>query len=437
MAEDEEKLFFDDLTPNIPEIEALEPSSIANLLEGLPVDVRVAIWQQFQPSLKPDVLWLMHDESRRLLLAQLSEAEIVSFVDYLDGDHLVELYDDFSDAVKQIAVDALDSRQRHYFESALSYEEWQAGRVADRDIPILPANSKVRDATLLLKRKVFADYSHCVYLIDKAGGYVGSAKYSDLLKLNSHDAISSCIDPEIETIDARLTIDEAVDCLASSKLSALPAIDGNRLVGQISIDDLLDQKKEELESLLLSQVGLDEDHDLFSPITQSAKKRATWLGINLLTAFLAAWTIGLFQDTVEQVVALAVMMPVVASMGGIAGSQTLTLIIRGMAVGQITSASVMPLCLKELKVGLLNALLWSVVIALVTWLWFESFQLGLVIMVAITVNMVSAAYAGVWVPVLLKRFNFDPALAGSVLLTTVTDVIGFFTFLGLGSYYLI
>ena len=437
MAEISENIFFDDLTPNINQIEELEPSVIGNLMEGLPLDIRVNIWNQLQPTLKPDVLWTMHGESRKLLLSQLTEAEIISFLEYLDGDHLVELYEDFPDQLKPIAVDALDSSQRRYFESALSFEEWQVGRIADRDVPILPANSRVRDAALLLKRKTFTHYSDSIYLIDRSGQYLGAARYSDLLMANALDSISNCIDVEISTIDARDGIEDAVEFLEISRESSLPVLNSGRLVGQISVDDILDKKKEDMESLIMGQVGLDEDQDLFSPIRRSAKKRATWLGINLLTAFLAAWTIGLFQATLEQVVALAVLMPIVASMGGIAGSQTLTLMIRGMAVGQITNATVKPLSIKEVKVGLLNALLWSVVIAIVTFLWFEDLRLGLVIMAAITINMVAAAYTGVWLPVLLKRLSIDPALSGSVMLTTVTDVVGFFTFLGLGSIFLV
>jgi magnesium transporter len=187
----------------------------------------------------------------------------------------------------------------------------------------------------------------------------------------------------------------------------------------------------------MSRVGLSEGEDMFISVPRAAKSRSTWLGINLLTALLAAWTIAIFQATVEQVVALAILMPIVASMGGIAGSQTLALVIRGIALDQISSVSVNPLCIKEVKVGLLNSLLWSVIIGGITFWWFSDPTLGLVIGIAIVVNMICAAYAGFWIPILLNKMGIDPALSGSVILTTVTDVVGFVVFLGLGTLLLL
>lgn len=427
----------DDETVDVELLNAMDSTLLAQFLEGLPIDERVAIWHLLAPDQQPDILWEMHSDSRQLLFSQLEESEISVFFGSLDSDYLVELYDDFPQALQPVAVAALDSRQRRYFEAALSYEEQQVGRVVDRDVPTLPANSRVKDAALLLKRKQFAEFNHCVYLLDRSGQYVGAARYDDLLRANANDLITQCIDPDIITVEAATDIDEAVEWVEQAKMMALPVVDAGRLIGHVSIQDVLDSKQAQLESQIMAQAGLGEGEDLFAPVGRSARRRATWLGINLLTALLASWTIGLFADTLEQVVALAVLMPIVASMGGIAGSQTLTLMIRGMAVGQISDASINPLTIKELKVGLLNALLWSAVIGIVAVLWFADIKIGLVIMAAIIINMVAAAYAGVWVPVLLERLHLDPALSASVVLTTVTDVVGFLAFLGLGSWFLL
>lgn len=427
----------DSETLDVALLNTMDSTLLAQFLEGLPIDDRVAIWHLIEPAQQPDILWDMHSESRRLLFSQLQETEISAFFGSLDSDYLVELYDDFPQALQPVAVAALDTRQRRYFEAALSYEEEQVGRVVDRDVPTLPVNSRVRDAALLLQRKQFAEYSHCIYLLDRAGAYAGAARYEDLLRASADELISNCIDATIPVVEAAMDVDGAVALLEQAKVVALPVVDAGRLIGHVSIQEVLDVKQAQLEAQIMAQAGLGEGEDLFAPVGLSARRRATWLGLNLLTALLASWTIGLFADTLEQVVALAVLMPIVASMGGIAGSQTLTLMIRGMAVGQISDASLHPLTLKELKVGLLNALLWSAVVALVAIVWFADYRIGLVIMAAVIVNMVCAAYAGVWVPVLLGRLNLDPALSGSVILTTVTDVVGFLAFLGLGSLFLL
>jgi magnesium transporter len=233
-------------------------------------------------------------------------------------------------------------------------------------------------------------------------------------------------------------LDEGSDLVARSGYSALAVVDSeDKLLGRLSIGEALENVRRSLEGQFMHTAGLDEEEDLFAPIINSAKRRALWLGINLLTAFLAAWTIGLFEATLQQVVALAVLMPIVASMGGIAGSQTLTLIIRGLALGQITPQTYWTLMRKELGVGAINGVLWALVIAGITYLWFGDWIIASVISLAIVINICVAAFSGVVIPVWLEKMKIDPALSGSVILTTVTDVIGFFAFLGLGSLFLL
>jgi magnesium transporter len=220
-------------------------------------------------------------------------------------------------------------------------------------------------------------------------------------------------------------------------LISAPVVDSNNhLLGRITVDDVVDVIRDEADRSFLSMAGLDEDDDTFSPVIRSAKRRAVWLGINLLTAFIAAWVIGLFSATIEQIVALAVLMPIVASMGGIAGSQTLMLVTRGIALNQVGKTNARWLMWKELSVGLLNGLLWACVVAVIAGFWFTSLALGLLIGTALIINLITAALAGATIPLTLKRMNIDPAIAGGVILTTVTDVIGFASFLGLATVFL-
>jgi magnesium transporter len=217
-----------------------------------------------------------------------------------------------------------------------------------------------------------------------------------------------------------------------------PVVDAdNKLLGRITIDDVVDVIRDEADHTFMIRAGLHEDDDMFAPVVRSTQRRSVWLGVNLLTALLASWVIGLFDATIEQLVALAVLMPIVASMGGIAGSQTLTLVIRAVALGHVASSNQRLLLRKELSVGALNGLLWSIVIGLIAYFWFESAQLGTIIGLAIMCNLVVAAFSGATIPLLLKRIGIDPALAGSVVLTTVTDVVGFFVFLGLAALFLV
>lgn len=275
-------------------------------------------------------------------------------------------------------------------------------------------------------------------VVDRTGRYVGQLHGTRLLGAPSHLPVVEFIDEDAPIVEGEMELDTGSDIVARSGYSALAVVDDEgKLLGRISIGEALENVRRSLEGQFMHTAGLDENEDLFAPVIASAKSRAVWLGINLLTAFLAAWTIGLFEATLQQQVALAVLMPIVASMGGIAGSQTLTLIIRGLALGQITPQTYWTLMRKELGVGLINGFLWAVVICGVTYLWFGDWIIGIVIALAIVINILVAAFSGVVIPVWLEKARIDPALSGSVILTTVTDVIGFFVFLGLGSLLLL
>jgi magnesium transporter len=357
----------------------------------------------------------------------------------MEVDDLIELLDELPQRIYDYACSRLDESQRRWLDTALGYDEDQCGRYADHDMLIINKNAKVRDGIRLFRQLAEdAEYHDALFVVDRTGRYVGLVHATQLLGLGSHLPVETVIDKDAPLVEGEMDLDQGSDIVSRSGYTALAVVDAEgKLLGRLSIGEALENVRRSLESQFMHTAGLDEEEDLFAPVFNSAKRRALWLGINLLTAFLAAWTIGLFEATLQQVVALAVLMPIVASMGGIAGSQTLTLMIRGLALEQITPKTYMTLLRKELGVGAINGLLWALVIAAITYFWFGDWIIGSVIGMAIVINIVAAAISGVLIPIWLEKLNIDPALSGSVILTTVTDVIGFFAFLGLGSLFLL
>jgi magnesium transporter len=282
------------------------------------------------------------------------------------------------------------------------------------------------------------EHTDHLYVVSRRHQYIGRIALQALLTHEANTQVNQLIDDEQPAIGVDESSDEVARQFSDHDWISAPVVDdGNTLLGRITIDDVVDIIREQAEHQALGAAGLDEDEDLFSPVPRAAKRRAIWLGINLATAFLASWVIGRFEGTLEQIVALAVLMPIVASMGGVAGTQTLTLMVRGLALGQVASGNLRPILRKEVLVGLVNGLVWALVVGVVAALWFKDPQLGFVIAAAMTINLVVAALAGVVVPLALKRMDVDPALAGGVVLTTVTDVIGFLSFLGLATLILL
>lgn len=417
----------------------LEPEEIAVALEAMPLEQRISTWQSLLPEEQIHALSYMRDDARENIFKQLEAPELSVLVERMDVDDLIEMLDELPAAVYQEACSKLDASDKEWLATALAYTDEQCGRYADHDVLTIRNNAKIRDAIRLFKKlNEDAEYHDALMVVDRTGRYVGMLLSISLLGQPSHLPIVEFIDDEAPIVEGEMDLDKGSDIVARSGYTALAVIDAEgKLLGRLSIGEALENVRRSLEGQFMHTAGLDETEDLFAPVMNSAKRRAIWLGINLLTAFLASWTIGLFEATLQQVVALAVLMPIVASMGGIAGSQTLTLIIRGLALGQITPKTYWALLRKELGVGLLNGLLWAAVIAVVTYFWFNDMIIGTVIGLAIVINILVAAASGVVIPVLLEKVKIDPALSGSVILTTITDVIGFFVFLGLGSLLLI
>ena len=409
----------------------------ANTLESLPLDKRAEVWHAIPLERQTDVLVEMGEQARESIVEALTPTEKEALVDNIDAEELIELTEFLSDDLVDAAIKSLDEEQRQWYEESQLYTDNEIGRWADHSVLILTQKMTVEQALRQIRRSDY-DYVDGVFVVDSVGSYVGFAPLRRLMNANAKDPIAKHYDESDIVILATDSINDAIEkVFASDRMSLAVITTRGKLIGRLDTGTAAEFLKEEYEARALQAAGLEEESDLFEPVAKSARTRAFWLGLNLLTTFITSWFIGMFEATLQQVVALAVLMPIVASMGGIAGSQTLTLIVRGLALKQINSANIRSLFTKEMKVGILNGILWAVVIFVITTFWFESFLLGLVILIAVVVNILCAAVCGIFIPVILDKFKIDPALSGSVVLTTFTDIIGFVVFLGLGSLILL
>jgi len=420
-------------------VNTLSPAEIGNLLESLPPGKRVVVWGLVDPEDDGEVLVHVGDEVRESLLADMDPDEIVAAVEDLDIDDLADLVEDLPDTVIDEVLKSMDRDNRERLEQVLSYPEDTAGRLMNPDVVTVRADTTVDVVLRYLRlRGELPEHTDHLYVVSRRHQYLGRISLAQLLTHEAGTPINQLIDGEQPAFDVDESANEVARQFSDHDWLSAPVVDDNHvLLGRITIDDVVDIIRDRAEHQALGAAGLDEDEDLFSPVRRAARRRAIWLGINLATAFLASWVIGRFEGTLEQIVALAVLMPIVASMGGVAGTQTLTLMVRGLAMGQVGSGNLRALLAKEASVGLLNGLAWAIVVGVVAAAWFRDAPLGLVIGGAMMINLVVAALAGVLVPLSLRRMNIDPALAGGVVLTTVTDVIGFLSFLGLATLVLL
>jgi magnesium transporter len=415
----------------------LSHEHIAILLESFPIKLRTDLWQCLSDETQQHVFIVMKNDSRKLLLDSLDDEQCFPLFTKLDAFHLLELSENLNDRFIDFAVSNMTAKQRSLYKKSCDYALEEVGHWQNFTDIQIPRRLKLSAVKKLCAKKLPA-FTDVVYVVDDNASLIGEIALNAIFSAHNDDEYQHAINQEIETINVSSNITEAAESVISSGKSALPVIDENRcLTGRLDLATAYKYKEQLVETQLIQSAGLAEEEDLFSNIWVSSKNRAVWLGINLVTAFLASWFIGLFEATIQQVVALAVLMPVVASMGGISGSQTITLIIRGLALGQITDANKKDIVIKELKVGAINGVLWAVVIAGITYLWFDTLLLSVTIFIAILGNIVIASLSGVWVPWMLTKFKIDPALSGSVVLTTVTDIFGFIVFLGLGSLLLL
>lgn len=418
-------------------VEELESSELALLLESLPLSERLECWPQVPVEDRIEVLVGMRSEPRYTLFQSLTESDLHTLLRDLFAEDLIELAESLPAHVIDTALSNMNESQRKHYQLAAQYGDDRIGRYVDHELLILPRTARVRDALILIKQAL-PESTDCIFLTLRNGTYAGTVPLHRLYSAEPETPLIKLRLKDPITVSADSYLADATEKMEHSGQTALPVIDAEQLLlGRLTLRLALEITREQYESQLMAMAGMDEDEDLFAPILRSSKRRATWLGINLLTAFLASWAIDKFEGTLQEIVALAVLMPIVASMGGIAGSQTLTLMIRGIALGQISKGNILPLLIKEVRVGALNGILWAFVIGIIAAIWFSSFGIGVVIALAIAINIIVAAFSGVVIPVVLDWLKIDPALSGSVILTTITDVVGFVTFLGLGSAFLL
>ena len=420
-------------------VNALHPGEIADLLEALRPTLREVVWGLVDTEDEGNVLVALNEEVRATLIQEMDSEELVAAAAGLELDDLADFLTELPDTVNQEVLKSLDQNDLDRLEAVLSYSEDSAGGLMDPDSLTVRSDVTIEVVFRYLRmRREIPAGSDAIFVVSRQGEYQGSLLITALLTANLEQKVDSLMDTQIRAIEATTTAAEVALIFETHDLVSAAVVDeAGMLLGRITIDDVVDVIRHEADHSLLSTAGLDEDDDMFAPVFVSTKRRSIWLGVNLATAFIAAGVAGFFEATLERVVMLAILMPVVPSMGGIAGNQTLILITRGIALGQVESSNVRWLLRKEFGIGLLNGLIWACVVAGVTMWWFQTWRIALVIAIALAINLICAAVAGFTIPLTLKKLNIDPALAGGVILTTITDVVGLVAFLGFGALLLL
>jgi magnesium transporter len=416
-------------------VNSMHPAEVASLLESLPQTQREVVWDLVDPELEGDVLVELNEEVRAGLIREMDTHELVAAAEGLEVDDLADLLRDLPENVNQQVLRSMDSQDRERLNAVLGFEDDTAGGLMNTDtVSVRPDVALETVLRYLRMRGDIPEKTDALFVVNRHDRYLGLLPLTRLLTEDPERTVGEVMDTAVEGIAPDTPASEVASLFQDRDLvsAAVVAADG-KLLGRITVDDVVDVIRDEAEHSVMSMAGLDEDADMFAPVVPSARRRGVWLGINLVTAFVAAWVVGLFEATIQQIVALAVLMPIVASMGGVAATQTMTLIVRGLALGQIERANARWLLIKEISVALLNGVAWATVVALVAWAWFHQWRIAAVIFAAMVVNLLAAALAGVTVPLALKRYGVDPAVAGGVIVTTVTDVIGFASLLGLGT----
>ncbi|ALU43958.1 magnesium transporter [Pseudoalteromonas rubra] len=417
----------------------IPPCDTSLLLESSPHKIRTLLWQLVDPDIQGDVLEELSEDVRLSIIAKMEPELIAAATEDMDDDDLGEVLRSLPDPVYQDVIGAMDSQDRARATQALSYVEHSAGALMNTDtVTIRPDVSLDVVLRYLRLKGELPDGTDDLYVVDKDNCFLGSLPISVLLTSQPDKLVNELMNEERETIPISMDESDVAQLFERHNWISAPVVDDNaHLLGRITIDDIVDVIREDAEHSLMSMAGLDDEEDTFAPVWKSSRRRSIWLGINLLTALMAAFVASFFEGTLDILPILAVLNGIVPSMGGVAGSQTLTLVIRGIALGHVNATNQRFLLGKELAIGALNGLLWSLLIAGVIALWQWDFVLGGVIAFAMFMNLVAAGIAGASIPLILKRMNIDPALAGSVVLTTVTDIVGIFAFLGTATWLLV
>ncbi len=418
-------------------LNGLPPADVAHLLESSPPKFRHILWKMMEAENEGEVLNELSDELRIQFLSDMEATQVASLMEGLEDDDVADILQQLPDRITREVLTSMDQQDRARLERVMLYPEDTAGGLMNTDTITIRAPLTLDVVLRYLRRhEEIPEMTDNLIVVNRSDQFIGLLPLRTLLVSDPSSSVREMMVTDIEPIPVDMPDSEVARLFERNDWVSAPVIDSNgRLLGRITIDDVVDVIREDADHSFMSMAGLDEDEDTFAPVLRTAPRRAVWLGINLITAFIASGVINLFQGTIEKVVALAVLMPIVASMGGIAGTQTLTVLVRGIALGHVGRNNQMWLINREVMIGILNGTLWAMVVAVAASLWFDDWNIGMIIAAAMVINLITAAFIGAILPLLMIRMNVDPALAGSVVLTTVTDVVGFVSFLGLATLF--
>lgn len=420
-------------------LEELHPADVAHILEALPLDERLTVWQLVKADRDGDILLEVSDAVRETLIADMDDHELLAAAKEMDADELADLAPELPRDVVHELMESLDAQQRERVRSALSYEEDQVGALMDFEMVTIREDVSLEVVLRYLRRlKELPGHTDKLFVVDYDGVLKGVLPIKRLLVNDPDKQVAEVMASDPVTFHPDEDAYEAAQAFERYDLVSTPVVDkSGKLIGRLTIDEMVDLIREESESEVLNMAGLREEEDIFASVWKSVRNRWAWLAVNLVTAFIASRVIGLFDGSIEKLVALAALMPIVAGIGGNSGNQTITMIVRAMALDQVGTGNTARLLRKEVGVGLVNGVVWGGVIGAVAWWLYGSWSLGLVMTTAMTLNLLLAALMGVLIPMTLTRLGRDPALGASVMITAMTDSGGFFIFLGLATIFLL
>ncbi len=417
----------------------MSSAEIADLLESLPPRERLVAWHLVNSENAGEVLLHVNDEVRAGLISVMQPQALVSAVESLDLDDQADILINLPQRVTREVLRSLDTQDRLRLEAALLYPEDSAGGLMNTDTVTVRATMTLDVVHRYLRlRGHLPDSTDALWVVNRSDQFLGALRINTLLTQDQTLTVSEVMDRDLQPLPANMPATQVAHLFAQRDFISAPVVDEhNNLIGRITIDDVVDVIREQADHALMRAAGLDENRDIFSPVFTNARRRALWLGLNLATLLLTTWVISMFEATLAKKVILAILMPISASMGGVMGNQTLTIVIRGMVLGQIQQSNAPVLIFKELAVGALNGLLWGTVVGALAMLWFNEPGLALFLGLALMLNLCCAACVGFFIPFVLKKISVDPAIAGTVILTTITDVVGYTVFLGSAALFLL
>ena len=430
-----------EVEPSINQIRRLlsgmHPSEVAHSIESLPPKERKFLWSLIDTQDEGEIIAELHDEIQQELISEISAEELITILGDLELDEIVDILQVLPDRKTENILSAMSMRDRKRIREALEYPEDSAGGLMNTDIiSVRPKHNLEVVMRYLRAQRELPKNTDQIFVVSRENKFLGSLPISTIIVSDPNLNVRELMETETQPLLVDLNDKDVSRLFEQNDWVSAPVIDKeSNLIGRITIDDVVDVIMEDADQNFLGMAGVAED--TFAPPARAARSRILWLSINLLTAFIASMTISLFQATIDQIVYLAILMPIVASMGGVAGTQTLTIMIRGLTLQQINHSNLQWLYKREIAVSIVNGILLSIMVGGITYFWFKNIIIATLICVAMVVNLVCSAIAGIFIPIILRKFNQDPAIAGSVVVTTVTDVIGFFSFLGLATIFLI